>query len=141
MPDDNLAAALDEIRERDRMIWSDKDTRVSSSATADAARSAVPRLLAALGEVLKLHEAVPIYEIALHEGGTPRADGTMLCGHPVDAIDEGRHAVADDGPLICLDKLVYTACDDCRDEDGERVEWPCPTVQAINKALLGEGQQ
>lgn len=99
MPD-NLTVALDEIRERANRRLTFPVT--SSTALQGAIESAgdVPRLLAALDEVLKLHQPV----------GRGRV---MNCCEGCEAVNGEFH-------------------EDCCHE------WPCPTVQAISRALLGE---
>lgn len=38
------------------------------------------------------------------------------------------------GELYCDQRPLYAVCDTCRDEDGERVDWPCATIQALDSA-------
>jgi hypothetical protein len=101
MPDDTLPAALDEIRElvseRDKLVACAAVAAVSVAefnAAQDRLAERVPRLLAALDEVLKLHHRIP-----------PR---------PVSQRN-------------------FDSCRICRN-----YRWPCPTIQAISRALLGE---
>ena len=90
---DDPAAALDGIR--GHAEWFREAGSVAASIAAPRSARDVPRLLAALDEVLKLH----------HED---QGD----CDH----------------------------CWECEKLYGEAVgvSWPCPTVQAISRALQGE---
>lgn len=134
MPD-GLAAALAEIRER----WSKveyvglKPEVVPEPGHQPSWLADVPRLLAALDEVLKLHQPKPIYGLAF------TSDDKPLCGHPVDS-DPDAHFEGDDGYWYCRDKVTGHSCRTCADEDAADLwaEWPCATFEAISRALLGE---
>lgn len=50
--------------------------------------------------------------------------------------EEHHHECSDDiGEFYCDQLPVGDMCDECRDEDGERMDWPCPTIRAIQGAL------
>jgi hypothetical protein len=59
------------------------------------------------------------------------------CTNPSEEHREERHRECSDdiGEFYCEDLPVGAVCDSCRDEDGERVEWPCPTVTAVQRHL------
>ena len=92
----------------------------------------VRSLLAAVEAVLALHAEFRVYE----ECGRQHAcDGVIDCG---DFI-------------TCEDGYLYSVCRDCctggRDQTEECAGehdrascWPCPTREAISRALLGEGE-
>jgi len=90
------------------------------------ARTAMPALLGFVREVRELHRPTPIYE----ECATDRP--TALC-------DRDDHLELGGGQWVHESEVLYDACEDCRDEDGSWVEWPCPTEQAARKWIGGEG--
>lgn len=47
---------------------------------------------------------------------------------------EERHRESEDevGEFYCADLWVSDHCDACWNEYGERVAWPCPTIQALD---------
>lgn len=48
--------------------------------------------------------------------------------------EENHHEDSDDiGEYYCDQMPIGAVCDHCRDEDGERVDWPCATTQALAK--------
>lgn len=63
-------------------------------------------------------------------------------GHEDDCPDtsdehRGAHHHEDSdgyGENYCDRLPLYTLCDHCRDEDGERLDWPCPTIKALDAA-------
>lgn len=93
-----------------------------------------PRLLAAVRKVLALHHAKPVYGLAF--GGLDQ--DKPLCGHDPDT-DTDAHFEADDGYWYCRDKITGQVCAQCADEDQADLwaEWPCPTVTAITREVLG----
>ena len=86
-----------------------------------AAREMVPALLGFVREVRKIHRPFSIYTLAEE------------CELP----DEHEHGSASDGgDDICWDEPTGDQfCDVCRDEDGNRSPWPCPTVQALTERI------
>src|SRR5690606_11915941 len=91
------------------------------------ARTAIPALLGFVREVRELHRPTPIHE----ECATDRP--TALC-------DRDDHLELGGGQWVHESEVLYDACEDCRDEDGSWVEWPCPTEQAARKWVGGEGR-
>ena len=74
--------------------------------------------------VRALHRQFGVYE---HEDDCP------------DTSDEHReahhHGDSDGyGEGYCDQRPLYTLCDHCRDESGERLDWPCATIQALDSA-------
>ncbi|MBL3699256.1 hypothetical protein [Leucobacter luti] len=48
--------------------------------------------------------------------------------------EEHHHECADEvGEFYCDQMPVGAVCDECRTKDGERVDWPCPTVRALTE--------
>ena len=102
------------VRLRDRLA----DALESVRAERDAA-------LARIAEAAKLHRKYTYYDL---EDSCP------------DTTDEHReehhHEASDDiGEFYC-DQMPTgdVACDNCRDVNGDRMEWPCPTIQALEGA-------
>ena len=140
MADDDLASALEE---RLKAWHSVTDAPVIPDAPKDwlvteldawfltTARTAMPRLLAALRAVLELHQPKLIYSLA------DDGNGKSLCGHPFGA-DTDAHFEADDGYWYCRDKTSGSRCSSCADEEAADLweDWPCPTYQAITRALV-----
>lgn len=117
---DDLSAALAEIRER-RAI-----ATMAAPLAFKASAGDVPRLLAAVEAVLKLHarQETPMrsYDLDLRcpvhrEMIAPRPSFTEIRDCP-DCTYRERHP-----------------CTHCREDD-----WPCPTVQAVTAPLTGEGK-
>ena len=81
----------------------------------------VPGLQARLDRVRKLHRKWTYYD---HED---------MCPDTTEEHCEQRHHESDDiGEFYCEDMPTGgVVCEGCRDEFGERVDWPCPTVQAL----------
>ena len=140
MPDDRLSAVLAEIRERsERPLGpSAMALPISSPAVQGLLESAadVPRLLAALDAVLRLHRPHRIYDECEHE----HTEDEVRAGTAVDAgeffaCEESfervvcRHCCAADG---------YGQTEDCATDHAADECWPCPTAQAITRALTGE---
>ena len=74
--------------------------------------------------VRDLHRRFGVYE---HEDACPDTSD----GHR----EEHHHEDSDGyGEFYCDQRPLYAVCDTCRDEDGERVDWPCPTIQALDVA-------
>ena len=72
--------------------------------------------------VRALHRQFGVYE---HEDDCP------------DTSDEHReahhHGDSDgNGEGYCDQRPLYTLCDHCRDESGERLDWPCATIQELD---------
>lgn len=95
-------------------------------------------LLAVVDEVLKEHRKITLYEVAVPGYG----EYTILCGHTEAEMENDRHEHdADGNGILCLDQPIADVCEACREDSGEQADWPCPTVQAISRALLGtEGE-
>lgn len=79
--------------------------------------------LARVAKVEALHRRYGIFEL---EDSCP------------DTSDEHReehhHECADEvGEFYCDQMPVGAVCDECRTEDGERVDWPCQTVRALTE--------
>lgn len=79
--------------------------------------------------VRELHRQYRVYE---HEDACP------------DTSDEHREAHHHEdsdgyGEYYCDQLPLYTVCDHCRDESGERVDWPCPTIHALDAARRARG--
>ena len=94
------------------------------------ARSDVPALVAALRAVLDLHRKGTIYYHADH------------CDNPSDEHIAERHDEYSDamGEYYCRDLPMHDVCRECSgvfDDEFESVEFPCPTVRAV-EAALGE---
>lgn len=85
-----------------------------------------PRALDALNAVRELHKPIFYYE---HEDSCTNTDED----HRAE-----RHVEFDLGEYYCEDLPTgEKTCDSCWDDEGERVEWPCPTVQAVQAAIAG----
>lgn len=91
-----------------------------------ASRSSVPRMVKALEAVLAEHRTYGEYD---HEDSCP------------DTSDEHRenyHHESDEiGEFYCELLPIRKLCDSCRDDEGYRIVYPCPTVTAITAALEG----
>jgi hypothetical protein len=136
MPDDPLSA-LEEIRERsERPLGpSAMALPISSPAVRGLLESAgdVPRLLAVVDAVLKLHRQHRLYDECGHE----HSEDEVRAGLAADAgeflaCEDGferkvcRHCCANDGNGQIEDCAVTHLADEC---------WPCSTVQAITREL------
>lgn len=83
-----------------------------------------PRALDALSKVLELHKPIFYYE---HEDSCMNTDED----HRAE-----RHVEFDLGEYYCEDLPTgEKTCESCWDDEGERVAYPCPTVQAIEGAI------
>jgi hypothetical protein len=139
-PDPPAAALLAQIRER-QALASDAGLGFSRMNERHEAMIKVtyedtPRLVAAVERVLKHHRKTTIYETSVYahdQADVPR----VHCGHTYEETENGRHVMADDDSIICLDKPVADVCDSCRDECGESEDWPCAEYRAITAALAG----
>ena len=105
----------------------DRDIGRPNSEFMAHARADVPALVAALRAVLDLHRPLRLYE---HED---------LCGRTDEEHREERHVEFEEGcEYYCLDHPTdYVLCAECRDVNGDSVDYPCPTVRAV-EAALGE---
>ena len=74
--------------------------------------------------VRELHRQYGVYE---HEDDCPDTS---------DEHREAHHHQDSDGygEAYCDQRPLYTLCDHCRDESGERLDWPCSTIQALDSA-------
>ena len=85
------------------------------------ARTSAPRMRAALEAVLALHETVAVYA---------QAD-ECECGNEDHTIIESGQ-----GDDLCWDTPTgELCCPECLDEDSGAIDYPCPTVAEIAKAL------
>lgn len=116
--DDNLCGPVCDVR-----------SPVRNAEFIAAARTAVPALLDALDQaearikaVRDVHRRFGIYE---HEDA---------CTNTTDEHREEHHHEDSDssGEYYCDQMPIGAVCDHCRDEDGERADWPCPTIRALD---------
>jgi hypothetical protein len=125
------------VREREQAAagWDVPAARAVHESAAD-----VPRLLAAVEKVLELHAEFRILEECDH-------------AHIEDDVREGRAVVVAGDFIACQDGYLYSVCRACCTGGTDQTEecasnhrhcgdecWPCPTVEAISRALLGEGE-
>ena len=92
-----------------------------------ASRTAVPKMAAALQAVLDLHGRLPFFS----------EPGSDECPHD-DDYEGDRHYLSNyDDLMICGDAEVESTCSECFSEESlcEPVDWPCPTVIAINEVF------
>lgn len=74
--------------------------------------------------VRELHRPYRVYEF---EDACPdTSDGHREAHHHEDSDGYGE--------FYCDQRPLYTLCDHCRDESGERVDRPCATIQALDMA-------
>lgn len=95
------------------------------NAIVDAHNVTVPTALSIVEAVLELHRAETTYQ------------NVSECENEDEDHEDERHTESEDGTPICLDLPDYAACRSCQ-VDGEPVEWPCATVQAIEEAINDE---
>ena len=74
--------------------------------------------------VRELHRRFGVYA---HEDECPDTSDEHRDAHHHE--DSGGY-----GEPYCDQRPLYAVCDTCRDEDGERVDWPCATIQALDSA-------
>lgn len=100
--------------------------RSADAAFIAAARTDLPRLVAALRAVLEVHRGAQYL-------GEP---GDAGCPHD-DDYDGDRHFESADGDWLCEDTAAGDSyCLGCpRDEWSDPIACPCPTVTAITEAL------
>lgn len=138
---DRVTAALNEIRQRsERPVARVGSLPITHPGVRGLMESAgdVPCLLAALDRVLALHHKSTIYALSVSAHDTQEPP-RVWCGHTYEETENGRHVIADNDSVLCLDKPEGDVCAECWEEGGdEAVEWPCPTYRAISAALLGE---
>lgn len=85
-----------------------------------SARSMLPAAVEALARVRGLHRKFGLYE--LEDSCTNTSE---------EHREERHHESSDDvGEFYCEDMPIGAVCDECRNEDGERLEWPCATYAA-----------
>ncbi len=82
----------------------------------------------ALLKVLEVHGRFELYDLE------------DACSDTSDYHRQERHVECTDDPgeYYCEDMPVGAVCDHCRDYDGSRMDWPCPTVRALTEKLTGE---
>lgn len=74
----------------------------------------------ALARVRELHRKFGLYE--LEDSCTNTSE---------EHRQERHHECSDDvGEFYCEDMPIGAVCDECRNEDGERLDWPCATYKA-----------
>ena len=81
------------------------------------ANGELQQALSAIERVRELHQPIPVYE---HYD---------YCGH-----HEGDCEVIESevGELLCgKSPLGYSMCNTCRDDDGDPIDHPCPTTEAL----------
>lgn len=85
-----------------------------------AARSMLPAAVEALALVRGLHRKYGLYELE------------DSCTNTSEEHRQERHHEASDeaGEFYCEDMPIGAVCDECRNEDGERLDWPCATIKA-----------
>lgn len=92
----------------------DDITAAIRQARTDHARAQVDR-------VRSLHREFPIYD---HEDTCP------------DTSDEHRQEHHRQGSAVgefyCDQRPVGSECAECRDDEGSRIDWPCPTIRALD---------
>lgn len=79
----------------------------------------VERLDAALQRVRDLHRSIPLYEVTPEE-----------CGHDTDT-----YGIEIDGMLYCTKHVHVHVCEHCHEMDelgNADVEYPCPTIRALD---------
>lgn len=96
------------------------------------ARTDVPRLVAAIEAVLKMHRQVPLYG---HEDDCTNTDEEHREEH-----------FQSDGEFCCHELIEGWTCAECADvQDVASLagppEWPCPTVRALTDKLTGEDDE
>lgn len=96
-------------------------TRTEEFRKAEAERDAA---LAAIERVRAVHRKFTYYELE------------DSCPDTSEGHREERHHESDEiGEFYCEDMPTGdVVCDLCRDADGERMDWPCPTVAALDGA-------
>ena len=110
----------------DSAIAGNRDGWSPDAALIAAARTDLPRLVAALRAVLEVHRGAQYL-------GEPGGAG---CPHD-DDYDGDRHFESADGYWLCEDTAAGDFyCLGCpRAEWGDPIAYPCPTVTAITEAL------
>lgn len=81
--------------------------------------------------VRKLHREVIVYE---HEDDCPNTCDEHVEAHHHEDVENA-------GDYYCELMPVGAACVVCRYEDGERVDWPCATIQALDSARRNEEER
>ena len=114
--------------EGDRALAMHRDGWMPDAAFIAAARTDMPRLIAAVRAVLELHRAETLYRSVGPFDVCPR--------HADDCLEETAS-----GEWMCIGcpSDLGPVCAVCLDEYGEEMDSPCPTVTAITDALIGGG--
>lgn len=113
----------------EEMIFVETYGITHTAAPADAqfvadARTSLPTALTALETVANLHRRVGTYEVC-----------TASNIHDCDDNMSDHVPVIAGGDYIHPDVRIGWACDECRDDEGQLHEWPCPTIATITRAL------
>lgn len=97
----------------------DDDSDILLTQVAQDAEAAVE----ALARVRELHRKYGLYELE------------DACTNTSEEHRQERHHEASDevGEFYCEDMPIGAVCDECRDEDGERLDWPCATYKAMEE--------
>lgn len=117
-------ADVDRFDHMEEMVTS-CDLRKADAEFIAHARTDVPKLIAALRAVEAVHTRVGLYEM---EDSCPNTDEEHREEHH-------RECTNDVGEYYCDQSPVGAMCETCSDDDGNLVDWPCPTIQAILEAL------
>lgn len=98
-----------------------------------AARTDVPRLVAALEAALNYHQPEQLYAMV------EDFKGKVVCPHSPD-YEGDLHFEADDGEWHCKALPTVVVCSSCADGSASdlREQWPCPTYTDITSALTGK---
>jgi hypothetical protein len=132
MADDELSAALAEIRECQRQAVTEiAPEELAPDGVTELAETYAPRLLAALDAALRFHERTALY------GNAATDDEPGACPHHPDSplhFEDGDGS----GEWLCEGKPEGAACSTCT-EDGLPVAFPCAEYSAILAALTGKG--
>lgn len=102
-----------------RAIWFAGSTDPEWVAS-EAARAMWPVLSAGLRE---LHTKGTIYE---HEDGCPDTTEEHRQERHREDVEHG-------GEYYCLDLLLHHVCVHCSDGEGSMADWPCATVQELDR--------
>ena len=63
-------------------------------------------------------------------------DGDDLNGSAGKKVLEALRAVVELHQRGCVDEQSGAWCEECNDTEGRSLDWPCPTIRAIEKEVL-----